>query len=165
MNLTVIVHEVSLSHKGNCLKKVPSPEIENKLFQQKKSKQLRFWEHTFLKKNPGIFRFVTLPFEILQRKQSFIPRKFTEFCDMVTPLGNSNAKNQNPWKFLMIFSGSPLEIPHFFFNWPPWNFHKLFLQYTPGNSMSSTSLPPLSGFFLELIVQYCFDGWETMTNW
>ena len=75
------------------------------------------WGHTFLKKNPEIFRFVTLPLEILQRKQSFIPGKSTKLCDMVTPLGNSNTKNQNPWKFLMILYWSPLEISHFFFNW------------------------------------------------
>ena len=71
--MTVIVHELSLSHKGNCLKKVPSPEIENKLFQQKKSKQVRFWGHTFLKK---ILKFLDLslyPWKFSREKTKLCP--------------------------------------------------------------------------------------------
>ena len=36
--------------------------------------------------------------------------------DFDTPLGNSKAKNQDPWKFHMIFSWSPPEFP-LLFNW------------------------------------------------
>ena len=86
------------------------------------------WGYNFLKTPHGIFRFVTL--------------KILRNC--VTPLGNSNVKNQDPWKFHMSFSWTSLEI-HLFFNWP--------LEFP--HTFSSVPLeilypqPPLFGLFLE----------------
>ena len=55
-----------------------------------------------------------------QTKWSFTPGNSKKmYC---THSGISNAKNQDPQKFHMIFSWSPLEFPH---------------SITPGNSMSS----------------------------
>ena len=117
-------------------------------------------------KKPWNFRFFTLPLEILQRKQSFIPGKSTKLCDMVTLLGNSNAKDQNPWKFLMILPGSPPEIPHFFFKWLlelpqalssiyPWQFHVLSLPPCPVWIFSGINGPILLWWL----------GNTDMTNW
>ena len=47
---------------------------------------------------PKIFRLFSLPLEIVKK------------C--IPSLGNSKTKNQDPWKFHIIFSWSPLEIPH-----------------------------------------------------
>ena len=68
--------------------------------------------HTFLNPPPPlppiIFYSFTLPLEILD-KTKLQPLEILQ--NSVTPLGNSKAKNQDPWKFHMIFSSSPLEIP------------------------------------------------------
>ena len=64
---------------------VLSLEFELNVLFQKKSKQ-GVWRYTFLKKLPGVFRFVTLPLEI--------PEKIS--C--------------HPWKFCQIVR-HPLEIP------------------------------------------------------
>ena len=49
-----------------------------------------------------------------QRKQSFTssPQENPENC--ITRIGNSKTKEQDPWKFHMIFSLSPLENQLFF---------------------------------------------------
>ena len=64
------------------------------------------WGYTFLKKSSGIFKFLTLPLEI-QGETIHHPWKFCK----------TKVKNQDPWKFRMGFSWTPLEN-HFFFNWP-----------------------------------------------
>ena len=66
-------------------------------------------------KPPGIFRFVTLPFEILE-KTSFYPCKSEILQNCVPPLGKSKVKNQDPRKFHISFFLKPQKF-HFFFNW------------------------------------------------
>ena len=56
------------------------------------------WGYTFLKKTSGTFRFVTLPLEIPQ--------------NCVTPVGISKVKNEDPWKFHITFSWSPMETAY-----------------------------------------------------
>ena len=66
--------------------------------------------YTFLKITLEFFIFLLYSWKI-QTKQSSTPR-FSTNC--VRTLGNSKAKNKNPWKFHIIFSWSPLGIPlHF----------------------------------------------------
>ena len=67
--------------------------------------------YTFLKSPTGNFRFVTLPQEIPE-KNGFYPWEILQIC--VTPLGNSKVKNQDPWKFCISFSWTPLEFPLLF---------------------------------------------------
>ena len=136
-------------------------------YSRKKSKQGQssrtgghFW------KNPGIFRFVTLPLEIVNSRGKRVhPRKFCKivvhsffgleiltrpkikthgnstwfFFDQLTTPRNSTSFLINPWNFLMLF--------HFF------NIH------TPGICMSSTPSPPCPPspcfwIFLEWHAQY-----------
>ena len=68
------------------------------------------WGHTFLNP-PGIFHFFYFsPGNFRQNKAP--PLEIPQNC--VTFLGNSNTKNQDPWKFHIIFFWSILEIPlHF----------------------------------------------------
>ena len=108
-------------------------------YSRKKFRQGWLKHHSyFFQKIPGIFRFVTLSLEILEKTKLHL-RKFHKIV-CTTTLGNSKTKNQDPW-----------EIPHdcFLIRWKlhsflldPWNFHMLF--NTPGNSMSS-----FFRFFLE----------------
>ena len=56
------------------------------------------------------FIFLLYPWKF-QTKQSSTPGNSTK-C--VRSLGNSKAKNQDPWEFHIIFSWSPMEIPHCF---------------------------------------------------
>ena len=136
-------------------------------YSRKKSKQGQssrtgghFW------KNPGIFRFVTLPLEIVNSRGKRVhPRKFCKivvhsffgleiltrpkikthgnstwfFLDQLTTPRNSTSFLINPWNFLMLFH---------FFNIP-----------TPGICMSSTPSPPCPPspcfwIFLEWHAQY-----------
>ena len=63
------------------------------------------WGYTFLKKkNPGIFNFAPRN----SRENKLSPLDIQQ--NFVTPLGNSNFKNQDPRKFYMSFSWIPLEI-------------------------------------------------------
>ena len=66
-------------------------------------------------KPPGIFRFVTLPSEILE-KTSFYPCKSEILQNCVPPLGKSKVKNQDPRKFHISFFLKPQKF-YFFFNW------------------------------------------------
>ena len=68
-------------------------QFVNGLFQKKTNK--RGVEDIVFSKPPGIFRFFTLPLEFPDKKE----------------LGNSKRKIQDPSKFPIIFSWSPLEIP------------------------------------------------------
>ena len=63
------------------------------------------WEYTFLKKPPGIFRFVTLTLEI-PKKKSFYPWKFCKIVWQKTRL--------MAMEIHMIFSWTHLEIPILF---------------------------------------------------
>ena len=85
--------------------------------------------YNFLRKPPRIFKFVTLPLEILG-KTRFHPYPW-KFCRIVCHLLQiPRSKAKDPW----------MEIPHqFFLRTPrnstsflihPWNFHMLFLQYS-----------------------------------
>ena len=117
----------------------------NGLF-QKKSKQGERgrgggggWGYNFLKKT-GIF-YICLFILENSRENKLFPLEIRQNC--VTPLGNSKVKNQNPWKFHMIFLD--LRKFHFFSNW------SLEFAHAPssiplGNSISSTLL---FEFFLE----------------
>ena len=95
---------------------------------QKKSKQDGVEDILFVK-NPGIGRFVILPLEI-PYKTKLHPWNSTK-SNCVIPLGNSKwykqlgkAKNQDPWKFHMIYfliipgNSTPFLID-------PWIFHIL----------------------------------------
>ena len=131
MNLTVIVHEVSLLHKGNCLKKVPSPEIENKLFQQKKSKQLRFWEHTFLKKTLEFLDLLLYPLKFSRENKASSPESSQNFViwwhPLEIPMPKTKTHGNSSWFFL----------DH------PWKFPTSFLIDPPGISTSSFFNIPL----------------------
>ena len=82
------------------------------------------WGHTFLKKTPGIFRFVTLPLEIPDRMMVH-PWKFHklvlhpwEFPRPKTKTdGNSTQFFYHPWKSHFVFEWS-LKFPHSFFSIP-----------------------------------------------
>ena len=84
------------------------------------------WKYTFLKKPPGIFRFVTLALEI-PKKKSFHPWKF---CKIVWhPLKVSRSKNMthghgNSHDF---FINTPGNSTSFLIKY--WNFHILFLFF------------------------------------
>ena len=81
------------------------------------------WGHTFLKKAPGIFKFVTLPLEICD-KVVLHPWKFhkivlhpLEFPRPKTKtLGNSTIFSWSPLKILLFYW--PLEFPHSIFSIP-----------------------------------------------
>ena len=79
--------------------------------------------HNFLKKTPGIFRFVTLPLEI-RDELKLHHSKFHQI--MLHPFGISKSINQDPWKFHTIFLIMHGSSTSFFIG--PWNFHILFLQ-------------------------------------
>ena len=75
---------------------------------QKKSKQGGGGvedSYTFLKTPAGIFHFFTSG---NSRQNKARPLNIPQNC--VRSLGNSKAKNKDPWKFHIIFSCSPLEI-------------------------------------------------------
>ena len=80
-----------------------------------------------------IFHFFTLPLEILD-KTKLHPLEIQQIC--VRSHGNSKTKNQDPWKFHIIFSWSPLEIP-FCVLLAPGNSTCYFFD-TPGNPISLT---------------------------
>ena len=91
----------------------------------RKNLNRRGWGHNFWKKTPGIFRFVTLPLEVLG-KMKLTPGNSTKLCYTYW-----NFQGQKP---------RPMEIPHDFF-WitpvnstsfciDPRNFHILFIQYS-----------------------------------
>ena len=62
----------------------------------------------FFEKPPGIFHFFYFnPGNSKQNKASSL--EIPQNC--VISLGISKAKNQDPWKFHIIFSWPPLEIP------------------------------------------------------
>ena len=71
------------------------------------------WGHAFLKKAPGIFRFVILPLKIPD-KMKFQWKKWnsTKLC-----YTHWNFQDQKP---------IPMEIPHYFFLDHAWKFHLLF---------------------------------------
>ena len=71
------------------------------------------------------------------------PLEIPQNC--VRYLGNSKARNQDPWKIHIIFSCSPLEIPLRFY-------------LTPGNLISSNPSPCL---FFSGIVHYKRSDWKT----
>ena len=66
---------------------------------------------TYFFENPsGVFHVFTLPLEIPDRTKLHL-WKFHKIV-LATSLGNlKTSKSQDPWKFHMIFSWSPLEIP------------------------------------------------------
>ena len=53
------------------------------------------WGHAFMKMTPGIFRFATLPLDILDKMKLH----HWKFHQIVSPIGISKAKNQDPWRF------------------------------------------------------------------
>ena len=86
---------------------------------QKKSKQekgQKWW------KTPRIFTFVSLPLEIPD-KVKLHPWEFYKI--MLHPL-EFQVKNQEPWRFHIIFSGSPFQTPLLFY-WPLRFPHSVFL--------------------------------------
>ena len=101
---------------------VKANKNNNELFQKKKNKQGEGRGHTFFKYRQAFLFFYFTPGN--SRKNKAPPLEIPQI--FVRPLGNSKAKNQESWKFYIIFSCSPLEIPYL---QPP------------------TSSPPLFGFF------------------
>ena len=65
------------------------------------------WGHTFLKKNLLFFIFVLHPGD--SRQNIAPPLEIPQNC--IRSHGNSKPKNEDSWKFHIIFSWSPLEIP------------------------------------------------------
>ena len=94
------------------------------------------WGHTVLKITAEFLDLSLYPWKF-PRENKASSLENSQNC--VTSLGNSNAKNQNPWKFLMILSEAPLEIPHFFINWQlefPQNLSPIPLEI-PASSLES----------------------------
>ena len=84
------------------------------------------------KKTPRGFRFVTLTLKIAEKMELY----HWKFYKIVLHPLEFQAKNQNPWRFHIIFSGSPFEIPLLFLLIPGisiYSFNKF------GNFMSLTS--------------------------
>ena len=65
------------------------------------------WGYTFFKTPLEFFIFYFRPGNSWQNKVQ--PLYIPQNC--VRTLGNSKAKDKDPWKFSIIFSWSPLEIP------------------------------------------------------
>ena len=106
----------------------------------------RGWGYTFLK-SPWNFSFFYLTSKI-SRQNKAQPLDIPQNC--VRSLRNFKAKNKDPWKFHIIFSWSPFEIPLRF------NSTCYFFD-TPGNSISSK--PPCLDFFWKSpIASYLTSG-------
>ena len=103
---------------------VKANKNNNELFQKKKPNRGRVEDILFFKYIQTFLFFYFTPGNSRKNKAPSleIPQIF------VTPLGNSKAKNQESWKFYIIFSCSHQEIPY---PQPP----------------PPTSIPPLFGFF------------------
>ena len=69
-----------------------------------------------------------------QTKWSFTLRNSTKLCYIHWNF-RSESKNQDPWKFHIIFSGSPFEIPLLFLLTP--GISTFYFLNNPGTSMSS----------------------------
>ena len=113
----------------------------NGLFIREKNKQGGRWACT--SETPGIFRFVILPLEILE-KTSF---HSWEFCKFVCV----TLVTRYPWKNSKVKTKTH-EVPHDFFNTPgnstsflfdPRNFHMLFLQCPWKFHVLNPPSPPL----------------------
>ena len=100
--------------------------------------------HTFLKKILRLFKFVTLPLEIL-KKTKLHPRKFHNILlhSLEIPMP---FKNQDPWKSLMNFFITSGNSTCFLLK--PCNFHVLFLHLIP-LAIPCPQSTLLFGFFLE----------------
>ena len=100
------------------------------------------WGYTFLKKDPGIFRFVTLSLEI-RKKTSFHRWKFCKLCGRY-PFWKFQRQKPRPREIpLSVFLEQPWKF-HFFFNWLLELPHAL-SSIPHGNSMFSSS-PVLPSF-------------------
>ena len=73
------------------------------------------WGYTFMKKNPGIFRFVTLSLEI-RKKTSFHRWKFCKLCGRYPFWKFQRQKPRLREIPLSVFLEQPWKF-HFFFNW------------------------------------------------
>ena len=101
--------------------------IKKRLFKKKSKQGLGgewSWRHTFLTKIDGIFRFVILLVETLEKTKPH-PWKNRQNC--ATSLGTFNAKNKDPWKLHMVFFSNTLRnSTSFLIN--PWIFDMIFFQ-------------------------------------
>ena len=66
------------------------------------------WGYTYLKTPWDFLFFYFIPG--ISDKTKLNPWIFHKIV-LATSLGNSKAKNKEPWKFQIIFSWAPLEIP------------------------------------------------------
>ena len=105
----------------------PKPnQSSNGLFQKKIQAGEVEWGRTFFRKIPRLFKFVTLPLEILEETK-LCPWKFCKL--LLHPLEIPvPSKNQYPWKFHINFL-SPLEIPLLFHLNPVISTCSIFIQY------------------------------------
>ena len=101
------------------------------------------WGHTFLKKTPGIFRFVTLPLEIPD-KMKLHPWKFHQIVSH--PLEFPRPKTKTHGNSTVFFCWSYLEIPLLFLLTP--GVSGFYFFNPPGNSISSARLPPPPPLFV-----------------
>ena len=108
------------------IQETPSPNFIHGIimgYSRKKTKQGGgSWGHAFLNRPWNFSFFYFTPGNFRENKAP--PLEIPQNC--LTSLGNSKAKNQDHWKFFIIFSWTPLEIPLCF---NPWKFHMLFLWY------------------------------------
>ena len=95
------------------------------------------WGHTFLKKIPRIFRFLTLPLEI-PGKMKLYPWKFHQIVSH--PLEFPRPKTKTHGYSTLFFSWSCPEIPLLFLLTP--GVPRFYFFNPHGNSMSSTPHPP-----------------------
>ena len=93
----------------------------------------------FFEKRPGMFYLYTLPLEIPDKTKLSI---WIFHRIVLDPLEIPRPKTQtDPWNFHIIFSWSPFGNSILFLI-NPWKFYMLLFD-TAGNSISSTTTPPL----------------------
>ena len=124
-------------------RKNPNERVEDTLF-------WNTWNFSFSYFTPGNSR---------QNKAQ--PLDISQNC--VRSLGNSRAKSKDPWKFHIIYSWSPLEIPLYFLLTPR-NCACYFFDM-PGNSISSTP-PSCLNFFSNSPFHFLSSIFRNLTiNW
>ena len=84
------------------------------------------WEYTFLKKPPGIFRFVTLTLEI-PKKKSFYPWKFCKIVWHLLEVSRPKSKTHGHGNSHDFFMNTPGNSNSFLIK--SWNFHLLLLFF------------------------------------
>ena len=93
-----------------CSKLICLPNFRHWAFPEKKNNRERGWGQNFVKTPLEFLIFYFAPGN--SRQSKYLPIEIPQNC--LRSLKNSEAKNQDLWKFHIIFSSSALEIPFCF---------------------------------------------------